>query len=131
MTREQVKKALPLIQAFVEGKTIQTKNGSKWIDIDSDKNQLILDSVVTYQDCFRIKPEPSYRPFRNVEECWQEMLKHAPFGIMSSKNSKDYMSFKSLNDEGCETERRVADACGIPVVGVIGEAHDLQIINAI
>ena len=102
MTREQVKKALPLIQAFVEGKTIQTKNGSKWIDIDSDKNQLILDSVVTYQDCFRIKPEPSYRPFRNVEECWQEMLKHAPFGIMSSKNSKDYMSFKSLNDEGCD-----------------------------
>ena len=102
MTREQVKKALPLIQAFVEGKTIQTKNGSKWIDIDSDKNQLILDSVVTYQDCFRIKPEPSYRPFRNVEECWQEMLKHAPFGIMSSKNSKDYMSFMSLNDEGCD-----------------------------
>lgn len=102
MTREQVKKALPLIQAFVEGKTIQTKNGSKWIDIDSDKNSLILDSVVTYQDCFRIKPEPSYRPFRNVEECWQEMLKHAPFGIMSSKNSKDYMSFMSLNDEGCD-----------------------------
>lgn len=31
----------------------------------------------------------------------------------------------------CETERRVADACGIPVVGVIGEAHDLQILNAI
>lgn len=102
MTREQVKKALPLIQAFVEGKTIQTKNGSKWIDIDSDKNKLILDSVVTYQDCFRIKPEPSYRPFRNVEECWQEMLKHAPFGIMSSKNRKDYMSFMSLNDEGCD-----------------------------
>lgn len=33
--------------------------------------------------------------------------------------------------KGCETERRVADACGIPVVGVIGEAHDLQILNAI
>lgn len=31
--------------------------------------------------------------------------------------------------KGCETERRVADACGIPVVGVIGE--DLQILNAI
>lgn len=24
--------------------------------------------------------EPSYRPFRNKEECWQEMLKHKPFG---------------------------------------------------
>lgn len=33
--------------------------------------------------------------------------------------------------KGCETERRVADACGIPVVGVIGEMHDLQITNAI
>lgn len=30
------------------------------------------------------------------------MLKHAPFGIMSSKNRKDYMSFMSLNDEGCD-----------------------------
>lgn len=33
--------------------------------------------------------------------------------------------------KGCEIERRVADICGIPVVGVIGEAGDLQIINAI
>ena len=101
MTREQVKKALPLIQAFVEGKTIQTKNGSKWIDIDSDKNQLILDSVVTYQDCFRIKSEPSYRPFRNAEECWREMLKHQPFGIASSKHNKAYMAFESLDDGIC------------------------------
>lgn len=80
MTREQVKQVLPLMQAFAEGKTIQTKNGSTWIDIDSDKNQFILDSVVTYQDCFRVKPKDVYRPFRNAEECWQEMLKHQPFG---------------------------------------------------
>ena len=80
MTREQVMQVLPLIQAFAEGKTIQTKNGSKWIDIDSDKNQLILDSVVTYQDCFRVKPKDTYRPFREAEDCWQEMLKHQPFG---------------------------------------------------
>lgn len=33
--------------------------------------------------------------------------------------------------KGCEMERHVADACGIPVVGVVGEAHDLQIVNAI
>lgn len=24
--------------------------------------------------------EPIYRPFKNIEECWQEMLKHQPFG---------------------------------------------------
>lgn len=80
MTREQVKQVLPLMQAFAEGKTIQTKNGSGWIDIDSDKDQLNLDSVVAYQDCFRVKPEHKYRPFKDAEECWQEMQKHQPFG---------------------------------------------------
>lgn len=24
--------------------------------------------------------EPTYRPFKDAEECWQEMLKHQPFG---------------------------------------------------
>ena len=81
MTREQVKKALPLIQAFVEGKTIQTKNGSRWIDIDGNKDELNLDSVVAYQDCFRIKPNDVHLPFRNAEEYWQEILKHTPFNI--------------------------------------------------
>lgn len=31
--------------------------------------------------------EPSYRPFKSQEECWQEMLKHHPFGWLTSKNS--------------------------------------------
>ena len=85
MTKEEVKQSLPLIQAFAKGKTIQTKNGSKWIDIDSDKNQFLLDSVVTYQDCLHVKPEPQYRPFKNADECWQEMLKHQPFGWVRNK----------------------------------------------
>lgn len=101
MTKEQIKKALPLIQAFAEGRTIQTKNGARWIDID-DKDDLNIESIAVYSDCFRVKPKTVYRPFENVEECWQEMLKHQPFGIMSSKNRKDYMSFKSLIDEGCD-----------------------------
>lgn len=85
MTREQVKQVLPLMQAFAEGKTIQTKNGSRWIDIDSDKEQLILGSVVAYQDCFRVKPEHKYRPFKDAEECWQEMKNHQPFGWVKCK----------------------------------------------
>lgn len=68
MTREQIKIALPLILAFAEGKTIQIKNRSRWIDIDGDKDELNLDSVVAYQDCFRIKPNDVYLPFRNAEE---------------------------------------------------------------
>lgn len=94
MTREQVKQVLPLMQAFAEGKTIQTKNGSRWIDIDSDKDQLILDSVVAYQDCFRVKPKDVYRPFKDAEECWQEMQKHQPFGWVKDKKTNAYELLK-------------------------------------
>ena len=36
--------------------------------------------------------EPTYRPFKDAEEYWQEMLKHQPFGWVSSKN-KNVMTF--------------------------------------
>lgn len=31
--------------------------------------------------------EPDYRPFKNMQECWNEMLKHQPFGWLKAKNS--------------------------------------------
>ena len=37
---------------------------------------------------YRIKPEPKYRPFKNKEECWNEMMKHQPFGWVKVKNSE-------------------------------------------
>lgn len=80
MTREEIKKVLPVIQAFTEGKVIQTKNGDEtWITIGKETD-LNIESLAEYPDCFRVKPEPKYRPFKNADECWQEMLKHQPFG---------------------------------------------------
>lgn len=35
---------------------------------------------------------PGYRPFKDKEECWNEMLKHQPFGWVSSKN-ENVMTF--------------------------------------
>ena len=75
MNRQQAKDLLPIIQAFAEGKTIQSRfiNGSNtWWD---DNNLSFGDGVE-----YRIKPEPKYRPFKDAEECWQEMQKHQPFG---------------------------------------------------
>lgn len=37
---------------------------------------------------YHIKPEPKYRPFKNVEECWNEMKKHQPFGWLKDKDSE-------------------------------------------
>lgn len=34
--------------------------------------------------------EPSYRPFKNAEECWQEMRKHSPFGWFRHKKKGHY-----------------------------------------
>lgn len=80
MTREEIKKVLPVIQAFTEGKIIQTKNGDEtWITIGKEAD-LNIESLAEYPDCFRVKPEPKYRPFKDAEECWREMLKHQPFG---------------------------------------------------
>ena len=79
MTREKAKELLPIIQAFAEGKSIQRINSlGEWSDVTGD--------VLFYcnPEDYRIKPEPEYRPFKTKEECWQEMMKHQPFGWLKS-----------------------------------------------
>ena len=80
MTREEAKELLPIIQAFAEGKTIEIYSNAEWQD-------LIIGSIKfdCKPSCYRIKPEPRYRPFKTQEDCWQEMLKHQPFGWLKSK----------------------------------------------
>ena len=83
MTREEVKKMLPIMQAYAEGRTIQFLDGGKWLDLcESD----FYESPERY----RIKPEPKYRPFKTNEECWNEMQKHQPFGWLKSKKNGSF-----------------------------------------
>ena len=82
MNRKEAKELLPIIQAFTEGKEIESRcikgDKSLWYD-DEDPS---FDNDLEY----RIKPDPKYRPFKDAEECWQEMLKHQPFGWLKDKN---------------------------------------------
>ena len=79
MTREEAKEYLPIMQAFAEGKTIQyLDDRGFWNDI---KTCVSFDYNIS---CYRIKPEIKYRPFETQEECWNEMLKHQPFGWIKS-----------------------------------------------
>ena len=93
------------MQAYAEGKTIQRHlyddfgESNGWHDTksifigDLSKNPLEI----------RIKPSPTYRPFANAEECWQEMLKHQPFGVVRSKGGcKSFSSFKCLDEASCD-----------------------------
>lgn len=80
MTREEAKELLPIVQAYAEGRTIQLLDGGKWLDVyETDFHE----SPVKY----RIKPEPKYRPFKSQEECWNEMIKHQPYGWLKSKKN--------------------------------------------
>ena len=75
MNRERAKELLPIIQAFVKGKTIEFRERgcTLWTEsISPIFNFAIFE--------YRIKPEPKYRPFKDAVECWQEMQKHQPFG---------------------------------------------------
>lgn len=95
MTREEAKELLPLIQAFSEGKTIQSRcitgETSLWWD---DNNPTFWVDGFDY----RIKPEPKYRPFKNAEECWNEMQKHQPFGWLKDKDS-ELMNIQALTEK--------------------------------
>ena len=77
MTREEAKVLLPIIQAFAEGKEIEFR--SKGFDEEWKKVNEIPGLSYSSFD-YRVKPEPKYRPFKDADECWQEMLKHEPFG---------------------------------------------------
>ena len=83
MTREEMKDLLPIMQAFAEGKTIEySSDGDLWIETDTPdwcSNKF-----------YRIKQEPKYRPFKTKEECWNEMLKHQPFGWLRDEDG-DYI----------------------------------------
>lgn len=81
MTREEAKKLLPIIKAFSDGETIQHLDiiNDKWEDVD----EFVYHGSVK---CYRIKPEPKYRPFKDAEECWAEMLRHQPFGWVKGDN---------------------------------------------
>ena len=70
----EIQRLLPIFQAIADGKTIQAKNGIGWIDIDGDEDGLNLDSIINYQDCYRIKPEPKFRPQHFVKDTRIELL---------------------------------------------------------
>lgn len=94
MNREQAKELLPIIQAFAEGKTVQTINeNGEWITC-SCINFEFNSSPKSY----RIKSEPKYRPFKDVEECWQEMQKHQPFGWLKHKEEKENYHILKITD---------------------------------
>lgn len=94
MNRTEVKSFLPILQAFADGKEIECREEDEWYRV------LEICNEMKPQD-YRIKPEPKYRSFANAEECWQEMLKHQPFGWIKGKED-EYHTFITTVDNNDE-----------------------------
>lgn len=90
MTREKVKEMLPILQAYAEGKVIECRTKPSAIEDENVPNDWTEMKEIEYWNNteYRIKQEPTYRPFEDAEECWAEMSKHEPFGFTKFKNAK-------------------------------------------
>lgn len=100
MIRENVKKNIDIISAFAEGKTIQYKtNNGSWHDLTENEG-LPMGTLEKEPNNFRIKLEQKYRPFKDTEECWTEMLKHQPFGWIISQNGEVNSLIIFIDNEG-------------------------------
>ena len=93
MNRKEAKILMPVIQAFADGKDVETKTSSGWISIENM-------SLAGNPDSYRIKPEqePKYRPFKDAEECWQEMQKHQPIGWTKLIGAIEYSFITDVDD---------------------------------
>lgn len=76
MTKEAIKDALPILQAYAEGKEIEMQEDGEWVNAGA----ITANEVCLEPKQYRIKPEKKFRPFRDAEECIAEMSKHQPFG---------------------------------------------------
>ena len=88
MTRERCKELLPIMQAFAEGKEIEFFCCGKWgkcfddLDFNSDVNR------------YRIKPEETYRPYKDCEEMIAEYMNRFKVTVYTHSLPLIWVKFK-------------------------------------
>lgn len=116
MTREKVKVLLPIILAFAEGKVIECRTKPSFIegtDVPNDWTE--MKEIEFWNNTeYRIKPEQKFRPFKNAEECWQEMLKHQPFGWVKTGSGYEPIWHVNEGDDFNATFKYSTFADGTP-----------------
>lgn len=111
MNRNQAKEFYPILQAYAEGKVIESRTKPstvKGTDIPNDWTE--MKEIEFWNNIeYRIKQEPTYRPFNDAEECWNEMQKHQPFGWVKSTLFKDLALVKRVTTLYVEINRDIID----------------------
>ena len=111
MNRNQAKEFYTILQAYAEGSVIECRtkpSAVKGTDIPNDWTE--MKEIEFWNNTeYRVKPEPTYRPFKNGEECWQEMQKHQPFGWVKSTLFKDFDLVQRVTTLYVEINRDIID----------------------
>ena len=97
MNRKEAAELSPFIKAFGEGKDIEMRSKNPHAQLNGWAK---MDEFIFGNFEYRIKPEPKYRPFKDAEECWQEMQKHQPFGWVISENGEVNSLIIFIDNEG-------------------------------
>ena len=96
MTREEARQAAEVMMAYAEGKEIELNGrsscGCQMWEETSDP------TFNWYDFMYRTKTKPKYRPFKTREECWEEMMKHHPFGWVKEISSEMLYLINGISD---------------------------------
>ena len=102
MTKEEAKEFYPILQAYAEGNAIECRTKPGTISTSIPNEWTEMEEIRFWSNVeYRIKPDSKYRPFKDAEECWQEMLKHQPFGWIKGKED-EYHTFITTVDNNDE-----------------------------
>lgn len=95
MNRKEAAELSPFIKAFGEGKDIEMRSKNPHAQLNGWAK---MDEFIFGNFEYRIKPEAKYRPFKNAEECWQEMQKHQPFGWVKDNETQSFFVCKAFGN---------------------------------
>ncbi len=107
MTREEAKAFYPILQAFADGKVIETRTDPNVVGkgLEDMNDWTEMNEIEHWNNIqYRVKPEPTYRPFKDAEECWAEMLEHQPFGWVKTKDKGIRLCMSGLNQKSAFTQ---------------------------
>ena len=98
MTREQAKHLAEVLNAYAEGKPIEVLLDGVWCKVDEDEFRFDIE-----KESYRIKKDPTYRPFRSAQECLNEMPKHQPVGWL--RWNKVFTHITEIRPSGIEINK--------------------------
>lgn len=98
MNRNQAKEFYHILQAYAEGRVIECRAKPNTVKGSEAPNKWTEMTEIEFCNNteYRIKPEPKFRPFKDAEECWNEMQKHQPFGWIKGKEGEHHSLITSI-----------------------------------